>query len=264
MPSFSNSTFSSFFNRILQVNQSGNNGCDTITRAVQTGDASNTSLSLSDDVLQVKPVNDNTTGTLVCQTSGSANILAVDTDNGIVKAGTGQVNCQTHYAYFNINSGGDFPPVADKHYMIPFGNNADVQTVEDLGTGTNPDTSLAITVSADDLLQTLWYITDAIEIDSCKVFCGGDTSSTPALTFHLLKYDFDAGSSSSAGDLSNGIVLGDNGSALTSQGYSAISNQDLSIGVSTVIAGQVVVFTMAADATTADFTVRAIIKYHIY
>ena len=45
MPSFLTNTFASFFNRIIQLNQTGNTGVDATTRNLQTGDGVNTSVS---------------------------------------------------------------------------------------------------------------------------------------------------------------------------------------------------------------------------
>ena len=84
MPSFTGKTFSSFYKNIFNINQSGNTGVDATTRTVQDGAGNDSAISLSDDVLSVKPVNDDTTGTMLVQTSGGSNILAVDTTNSIV------------------------------------------------------------------------------------------------------------------------------------------------------------------------------------
>ena len=61
MPSFSNNTLSSIFNRILQINQSDNSGVDATTRNIQSGNGASTAISLSDDVVQVQPITDDTT-----------------------------------------------------------------------------------------------------------------------------------------------------------------------------------------------------------
>ena len=87
MPTFSQTTFSSFWKRILQFGHSGNNGTPTSTTNIQSGDGVATSVSLSDDVLQVQPVNDNTTGAMLVKNQGGDNILAVDTSNSKVLAG---------------------------------------------------------------------------------------------------------------------------------------------------------------------------------
>ena len=63
MPTFEGNPFKQFYKRIMQLNQSSNAGVDSTTRELETGDGVKTALSLSDDVLQVKPQSDNTTGT---------------------------------------------------------------------------------------------------------------------------------------------------------------------------------------------------------
>ena len=106
MPTFEGTTFASFFKRIFQVSQTSNTGVDATTRAVQTGDGANTSLSISDDVLQVQPQNDNTTGAFLVKNQGGSNILAVDTTNSKVLTGASQVAANTQYANFGISSSG--------------------------------------------------------------------------------------------------------------------------------------------------------------
>ena len=69
MPTFTGKTFASFYKNILGLNQSSNTGVDATTRVVHDGAGNSTSVSLSDDVLQVQPVNDDTTGTFLIATS---------------------------------------------------------------------------------------------------------------------------------------------------------------------------------------------------
>ena len=86
MPTFTNTTFNNFYNRIMQIGNSGNTGTPTTTTAVEAGDGTPTSISLSDDVLQVQPVTDNTTGTFLVKNQSGSNILAVDSTNSKVSA----------------------------------------------------------------------------------------------------------------------------------------------------------------------------------
>jgi len=51
MPTFLNTTFASFFKRILQFGHSGNTGTPTSTTNIQAGDGVATSISLPEDVL---------------------------------------------------------------------------------------------------------------------------------------------------------------------------------------------------------------------
>ena len=103
MPTFSQTTFSSFFKRILQFGHSGNNGTPTSTTNIQSGDGVATSVSLSDDVLQVQPQNDDGNTFLVKNNAGN-NILAVDTDNSKLLGGASQTALNTQYAYFGTDS----------------------------------------------------------------------------------------------------------------------------------------------------------------
>ena len=92
MPTKTGKTVSSYYGNDLTIDQATNTGVDTTTCKVQDGFGNNTSCSLSDDVLSVQPINDDTTGTMLVKNSGGSNILAVDTTNSVVKAGASQLN----------------------------------------------------------------------------------------------------------------------------------------------------------------------------
>ena len=97
MPTKTKKTYASYYGNDVAINQTSNTGVDSTTRKLQDGFGNNTSISLSDDVLQVKPVNDDTTSTMNVQTSGGSTILAVDTSNSLVKVGATQVHATTMY-----------------------------------------------------------------------------------------------------------------------------------------------------------------------
>ena len=146
MPSFTNQTFSSYFNRILQISQTTNVGADATTRAVETGDAAKTSLSISDDVLSVQPQNDDTTGTFLVKNQSSSNILSVDTTNSLVKAGASQVNTLTLTKEMGLF---DFSPTTSVHNPLIASNMMFSDSGEDFiqdtsmfGNGTDPATTL--------------------------------------------------------------------------------------------------------------------------
>ena len=105
---------------IFGINQASNTGVDATTRAVQDGAGNSTSISLSDDVLSVQPVTDNTTGAMLVKNQGGSNILAVDTTNSNVLVGTSQVASTTAYAQFGVHYSNYASLAANKHYAIPF------------------------------------------------------------------------------------------------------------------------------------------------
>ena len=275
MPTFQNTTFASFFKRIFQISQTSNTGVDATTRNVQTGDGVNTSISLSDDVLSVQPVTDNTTGTMLVKNQGGSNILAVDTTNSKILGGASQTALNTQYAYFGVsyNDGGWDDSLADIHYAVPFANVASttIGTIANFAMGsstsssfndTNPATSLTISTTAMDIVQTYWYIMDDITIDAVTWFHAADTATGDDTVAHLMAYTVDVGNGSTSGDLSSGVVVAD-GANITNAGYEQIYYQSMTVQSANVDAGKVIMFTFASDTVNSDYSINATVKYHI-
>ena len=269
MPTFQGTTFSSFFKRIFQVSQTSNTGVDATTRAVQTGDGVNTSLSISDDVLQVQPQNHNTTGTLLCKQSGGNNILAVDTTNSKVLVGASQVAANTQYAHFGIDYAGSASFTADIHFAIPFGLSESVGSLFAMGTSTtssfnDTDPASSLTIANNALLYTnhYWYVMDNITIDAVKWLHSADAATGEATAAHLMAYTVDIGNGSTSGDLSSGTVVAD-GANITNAGYEQIYYQSMTVQSADVDAGKVILFTFAQDTANSDYSINATVKYHI-
>ena len=269
MPTFSQTTFASFFKRILQFGHAGNNGTPTSATSIQSGDGVATSVSLSDDVLSVQPVNDDTTGTMLVKNNAGNNILAVDTTNSKVLLGASQVP-PTNYAHFGIENSGSASFVADTHYAIPFQNNFTLGgAVVSMGSSTsssfndtNPATSLTISTTAMTVVQTYWYVMDDITIDAVKWFHGADTATGEDTAAHLMSYSVDIGNGSTSGDLSSGVVVAD-GANITNAGFEQIYYQSMTIQSADVDAGKVILFTFASDTVNSDYSINATVKYHI-
>ena len=90
MPSKTGKTPASYYKSDVSVDQSTNVGFDSTTRSIISGDGAKSSMSASDDVLSVQPVNDNG-NTLLVKNQGGSNILSVDTTNSKVLLGASQV-----------------------------------------------------------------------------------------------------------------------------------------------------------------------------
>jgi len=94
---------------------------------------------------------------------------------------------------------------------------------------------------------------------------GSDAAST--INLHIMQYDMVTGAGSTAGDLSNGVVLAQTGSADDSlspvtTGDDRVSNGTLTINTADVASGKVIIaFAEASDAD--DMTVNLNIKYHL-
>ena len=264
MPSFLTKTFSTFWSRILQIDQSGNSGVDSTTRAVQTGDGVNTSISLSDDVLQVQPQNDNTTGSLLVKTQGGDNILAVDTTNSKVLVGSGQVAANTQYAIFGVNYSDFSSSVANTHYPIPFtGAGANSLNDVDFGTGTDPDdtftTASTDTQLASQIVPMMWLVQDNITIDAISHIEGADAATGDTTRMHLKSFTFTSGSTSC---LTSGTLLAHN-SDVTNAGSEQAYLSTWTIDSASVAANKVILCFFRSDSVNSDYSTTVFVKYHL-
>ena len=271
MPTFTGKTFATFYKNLLGMNQTTNKGVDTATRTVQDGSGNDSSLSLSDDVLQVKPVNDNTTGTLLAKNSGGSNILAVDTTNSQVLVGAGQVAANTQYAHFGVYSAdtGISGISADTHYAIPFNTTSTSGAAVSMGSSTTssfndtePASSLTIATTAQNVVMCYWYVMDDITIDRVIWWQGADAATGDSTAGYLMGYTAGVGTGSTAGDLSSGVKLASS-STVTNSGYEQAYYNQMTIHSANVDAGKVILFTFAADTVNSDYGINATIKFHI-
>ena len=271
MPSKTGKAYGNFYKNDLAIDQSGNTGVDATTRSVQDGAGNNTAISLSDDQLKVKPVNDDTTSAVTINSTQDRPVLAVDTTNLRVLCGHSQVSATTQYAQFGIHSSdvGAAAFSADTHYAIPFTAIGTASGAVAIGSSTtssfndtDPATSLTISNSAHNAVVTYWYIMDNITIDAVKWLHAADAATGDTTAGHLMAYDVDIDNGSTGGDLSNGVVVADGGN-ITNAGYEQIYYQSMTVQSADVDAGKVVMFTFAADTVNSDFSINATVKYHI-
>ena len=264
MPSFFQQVFSSYYNRILQFGHSGNTGTPTSTTNIQAGDGVATSISLSDDVLSVQPITDDTTGAFLVKKQAGDIILAVDTDNSKVLAGASQVAINTQYAYYGVSSTLGLGAVAGTHYLIPFTIMATSTAAVAFGTGGDPLTSYDISANnnGDDITPMLWYVPDDITVDAVHLFVGGNAATGDTVNIHLLSFDIDKGAGAGKGDLSNGAVIA-GGADIASLGYENIIYQTPSLSSADVDAGKVILATFESAGTNSDYAINMTVKYHI-
>ena len=252
-------TVASTYKSLLRVNDNAN-GVDSTVENVTDGEGTESSLNLSSRAIQIKPAVD-TTATLEVQDSGGNTKLVVDTTNDLVKALGHNVN--TMYSYFKFGSINSAGISAGTHYLVPFGANGDRQgSLVSIGTSTNPDATLTISTSADDVVQTLWYLPDDITIDSVNWFFGADASSGDTVRGHLLSFTIDTANGSTGGDLSAGTVLAD-GSDIVGLGYEQAYFQGMTIQSANVDAGKVICFAFRGDTNNSDYSISVIVKYHL-
>jgi len=243
----------------LLIIENSNVGFDSNLDQIKSGDGSGSSLYLSQDARKLQPTTDSTTLDTVYDKDGNL-LFKIDSTNNYVKLGINQIHANTQYSHFSIDSKISFTFGTD-HTAIPI-NAGNVQSFVTMGSGTNPDTSLTVSTSGDDIVSSIWYIPDAITIDSVVVFLGADTATGDTIRFHLMSFDIDISNSSTGGDLSNGVVLAD-GSDIVSAGYEQTYYQSMTIQSSSISAGKVIMFLFKSDTSNSDYSVKATIKYHL-
>ena len=264
MPTKTGKTYSSFYKNDLAMNQTTNTGVDATTRLVHDGAGQSTSISLSDDVLKVQPVNDSTAGTLLCNTSGGDTIFSVDTDNSKVLVNAGQVAANTQYALFGHNYVDASAFVANTHYPISFVMGGGVSTNDiDFGTGTDPDDSFTTadtdTQYASQLVPMIWRLPDNITISSISHIEGADNATGDTTRMHLKSFDFTSGSTSC---LTNGALLAHN-SDVTNAGNEQAYLSTWTVDSADVNADKAILCFFRSDSVNSDFSVAVTIKYFI-
>tara|TARA_Y100000310_G_scaffold319264_1_gene374348 strand:- start:520 stop:1317 length:798 start_codon:yes stop_codon:yes gene_type:complete len=264
MPTFTGKTFASFYKNILGINQTTNTGVDSTTRLVHDGDGNSTSISLSDDVLSVQPVNHNTTGTMLVENQGGDNILTVDTTNSKVLVNAGQVAATTQYAVFGVNYIDFATVVANTHYPIPFAMGGGTnQNDVDFGTGTDPDSSFTTsdtdTQKASQIVPMIWRLPDNITISSVTSIEGASTATGDTTRMHLKSFDFTSGSTSC---LTNGTLLAHN-SDITNAGSEQAYLSTWTVDSADVNADKAILAFIRSDSTSSDYSITVTVKYFI-
>ena len=256
-----NKTYASRYKTDVSVNQSTNVGFDSTTRVLVSGDGAECSTSLSDDVLQVKPLNDNTTSTLIVQNSGGSNILAVDTTNSKVLVGASQVAANTMYQSFSCNN---LVPVAGYHmllYAVPVSHHATAATEQALGNGTDPSSTYDMSTGnvAQAYVNSIWRVQDNITIDSASFFISSVGATTDTYTIHITSYTIDTDNGSTSGDLSAGAVVVDSGTIASDR--TAVDFINGTVQSADVDAGKILIATLESDGTDV-VSCNMTMKYH--
>ena len=176
-------------------------------------------------------------------------------------------NVNTQYAHFAVANKTASVFSANTHHAIPFAQGNFGGTAESamptFGTSTDPATSLT-TADADsdrasDIVPVMWYIPDAISIDSITSIEGADAATGDTTRMHLFSYDFTSGSTSA---LTNGTLLGHN-SDVTNAGSEQAYLSSWTVDSAAVAAGKVILAFFRSDSINSDYSISITVKYHL-
>ena len=259
--SLTGKTLAASYKDILQVDNS-NSGITTSAKTIKDGEGTASCISISDDVVLIVPQNDDTTTALRVRATGGGIVLDVDTTNELVKASGNYVN--TQYAYFGISSN-EAQIVVDTHQALPFNMQYTAETeAPKFGTGTDPATTCTTSGSsgykANELSVCLWYIFDAISIDSIRAFQGADAATGDTTRFHAMSYDFTSGATNC---LTNGTLLAHSADTANDGYEQPYLSSAWTIDSAAVASGKVVLMMIDCETINADYSVNIQIKYHL-
>ena len=261
--SLTGKTLAGSYKDILQVDNS-NSGIDTALRVIKDGEGTASCAYLSDDLLRVIPQNDDTNATLEVRTNSGTSVFKVDTTNQLVAASGNTVN--TQYATFSIGYAESTHFADDTHHPLTFSSanyGSTTASIPDFGTGTDPATTYTTSDTnkyrAGDIVPCLWYIPDAISIDSVTSIEGADNATGDTTRMHLFSYTFTSGSTSA---LTSGTLLAHN-SDTTNAGSEQAYKSAWTVDSGAVAANKVILAFFKSDSINSDYSVNITVKYHL-
>ena len=260
--SLTGKTLAGSYKDLLQVDNS-NSGVDGNTRRIKDGEGTESVISFSDDILAVQPVNDDTASTFTVNNSSGTSLFFVNTSHTQVQALGNNLN--TQYATFSIGSTETSAFADDTHQAIPFAsaNFGVLANPPAFGTSTDPATTFTTADSdgarASELLPVLWFVPDAINIDSVTSFEGADQATGDTTRMHLFSYTFTSGSTSA---LSSGTLLAHN-SDVTNAGSEQIYKTSWTVDSAAVASGKVILAFFKSDSINSDYSISITVKYHL-
>ena len=268
MAGLTGKSIASAYKSILRVDDD-TNGIDTTLESITDGEGTATPLKISDDVVQILPNNDDTTGAFKVSSKGGTALLAVDSTNSVVKAGVGQFNVLTQYAYFGNDAGVTSSNAAGYHYPLNFSGAFGLGTapvgdqVNHFGNGTDPATTFTTADATDQkahqLIGYMMYVPDNISVDAVYSLEGADAATGDTTRFHLMSYTFNSGSTSC---LTSGTLVAHSDDQVNA-GSEQVYKNTWNIDSASVSAGKVLICTFESDSVNSDFAYAVTIKYHL-
>ena len=269
--SFLTKGISQFYKDLLHTDNS-NTGISTAIKQIKTGDGDATSLYVSTRQVEVKGSAD-TTAVLNVKDKDNNALLAVDSTNDLVKLGIGQHTANTQIQSFGMF---DFSPTAGNHHPLTtssFMNSVGADDYTALvnagvwgGSGTNPATTLTVASVAEQFIPSVFLLQQNITIDEIQYMASADGSTT--INIHVMSYTMQTGSGATAGDLTEGAVIAQTGSASDSLspvtvGDDRVSNGTLTINTADIADATALVIFAENVGGTDDITLQVNLKYHL-
>ncbi len=249
-----NKTPADTYKDLLYLNNS-NSGATVNGTVVQDGNGTNTGLTLGTGKVKFSPSADSTTTMLVSNASGT-NIFNVDSTNNVVKAGATLSNVNTQYLRFGAK---DIDVDSGTHIGVPIAGMG-ANAVVTFGTGTDPSAP-AVSNNGDDWIHYLHYADVNMTIDAVTVLVGASGATGDSINFHLL--NLATSDSTTIDEWSSTTIVADQSSVTVNAGYEQFYRIPLDIQSANVDAGNYLALTIEGNGTNSDYSVNALVRYHL-
>ena len=246
-------TIATTYKDLLTLNNS-NSGVTASGTTIQDGNGTNTALTLGTRNSKFQPNSDHTQVFVVDNAAGD-NLLTVDTTNKLVKVNETQLAANTQYLRFSAN---DIDVDSGTHIGVPVSGQT-ANAVVTFGTGTNPAVPTQ-TVTADDWIHYIHYVDTNITVDAVNILMGATAATGDSLNFHLCSL---ATGDTATVDEWSGITVVADDSGTTNAGYEQFYKVGLTVQSADVDAGDYLALTIEGNGTNSDYSVNALIKYHL-
>ena len=258
--SLSGKTLKNSYIDLLQMDNS-NGGVGGSLRRIKDGSGDSTAMMMASDAVRIIPPSTDNTSVFQVRGQTGTDLFTVDSTNASVTALTNIVN--TQYATFSVDNATASSFVDDTHHPIPFSNSNYGVHTPNFATGTEPaptfTTADASSTRASDLVPVMWYVPDAMSIDSINSIEGADNATGDTTRMHLFSYTFTSGATLC---LTAGTLLAHN-SDVTNAGSEQPYLTTWTIDSAAVTAGKVILAFFKSDSINSDYSINITVKYHL-
>ena len=247
-------TVASTYKDLLHVDNS-NSGLTNTGTTVKDGDGASSCVALGKNKLSVTPAANSTANVAMSNASGDT-LLKVDGTNKLVNVNETQLAANTQYLRFSAN---DIDVDNGTHIGVPVAGQVANAAVT-FGAGINPSAP-SVSNNGDDWIHYLHYVDVNMTVDSVAVLVGATTATGDSINFHLL--NLATGDSSTVDEWSGTTIVADQSSATVNAGYEQFYRVILDIQSADIDAGNYLALTIEGNGTNSDYSVNALVRYHL-
>tara|TARA_Y100000593_G_C4247860_1_gene305624 strand:- start:296 stop:1063 length:768 start_codon:yes stop_codon:yes gene_type:complete len=253
--SLTDKTLLSTYKDILQLDNS-NNGVTSAGNLVKDGEGNNTMLTLGQRNTTIKPVAADHAQSFRVQNVSGDNIFTVASSINTVKVNETQTTANTQYLRFGYN---DIDVDNGTHIGVPV-MGAITNASVTFGTAADP-VAPSVSNNGDDWIHYLHYVDTNITVDAVTVLVGATAASGDSINFHLC--NIATGDSGTVDEWSGTTIVADQSSVTVNAGYEQFYRINLDIQSADVDAGNYLALTIEGNGTNSDYSVNALVRYHI-